>query len=332
MRPDELEDVAARHVPGQGSLAIRCLAKGLVNETYRVQRDGGTYALRVAAANPFDFGVDRAWEARVLERAFRAGLAPVLEYCDPQRGILILRWADGRAWTPAEVRRESNISRMAELLRRIHALPIPMPARALSPMKWIDYYSAGNPMSSAGNPISSAANPVSAAAGVALRAAAQDRLAALAALPGVEPRVCHSDLHTLNLLDCGPSLVLLDWEYAHASDPLWDLAGWSANNDLEEEFRRELLSKYMGRLPTRDEYLRLQLLGWLYDYVCLLWSELYLNLHRGAVHGAASGVAGAGAVPGTVPGTPPDGVAARAQLLAARLIHPSSRADQVPAH
>ena len=58
-----------------------------------------------------------------------------------------------------------------------------------------------------------------------LVAAAVQHVAALAALPNLDPVVCHSDLHTLNLIDCGDSLVLLDWEYAHASDPLWDLAG-----------------------------------------------------------------------------------------------------------
>ncbi len=103
-------------------------------------------------------------------------------------------------------------------------------------------------------------------------------------------------------------MVLLDWEYAHAADPLWDLAGWSANNDLEDNLERDLLASYTGRLPTRNEYLRLQLLGWLYDYVCLLWSELYLSRHRDEPQAVD-----------TLPG----GIAARARLLAARL-HASS--------
>jgi thiamine kinase-like enzyme len=151
--------------------------------------------------------------------------------------------------------------------------------------------------------------------GAALQATAARQLAALAALPSVNPVVCHSDLHTLNLIDRGHSLVLLDWEYAHASDPLWDLAGWSANNDLEDEFKHELLASYTRRPPTRNEYLRLQLLCWLYDCVGLLWSELYSNLH------ARPGVA----VPGEVThwAAPDDaaqgGVSARAELIAARL-------------
>ena len=98
MLPDELERVADRHVPGAGKLDIQRLSHGLVNDTYRVRRGAATYAMRVAACNPPDLGLDRAWEARVLERAAAAGLAPAVEYCDPQRGILISRWAVGRQW------------------------------------------------------------------------------------------------------------------------------------------------------------------------------------------------------------------------------------------
>jgi hypothetical protein len=86
------------------------------------------------------------------------------------------------------------------------------------------------------------------------------------------------------------------------------LAGWSANNDLEDNLKHDLLASYTGRPPTRNEYLRLQLLGWLYDYVCLLWSELYLNRHRGELSCVDA--------PG---GTPGDDIADRARLLAARL-------------
>lgn len=296
MPPDELADTVSRHVPGQGKIEIHRVSTGLVNETYRVLRDGRTYALRVTATNSYDLGLDRAWEARVLERAAAADLAPVLEYYDAQHGILIAHWVDGRLWSQPEVRRQANIARVAELMRRIHALEMPVPARVMNPAKWIEYYGAAltHPSYTRG-----ARDP--------LPAAAARRLAALAELPGVDPVMCHSDLHTLNLVDRSPSLVLLDWEYAHAADPLWDLAGWSANNDLEEHLKRDLLASYVRRPPTRDEYVRLELLGWLYDYICLLWSDLYLKLHRD---------------------DPQVDVAARAQLLAARLgASPSSRAD-----
>jgi thiamine kinase-like enzyme len=302
MRPDELESTAMRYVPGEGSLEIHRLGAGLVNETYRVERDGRSYAMRTAA-NPQQLGVDREWEARVLESAAAAGLAPAPVYCDPLRGVLISQWVPGRSWLAAELRRPLNIARMAGLIRKIHGLSLPAPPRIMTPAQWIAHYSG-------------ALQRTGAADHAALRASAAAQLSALAALPSAGPVLCHSDLHTLNLVDRNPTeglggaLVLLDWEYAHASDPLWDLAGWSANTDLEHELQQELLAQYLGRAPAPDERLRLQRLAWLYDYVCLLWSELYLKLQGGA------GKAGSA-----------DGVAARALLLAARLMHPSSRRD-----
>ncbi len=303
MQPDELEAVAARHVPGAGKIDIRRVSSGLVNETYRVQRAGNAYALRVSGSNPCILGLDRAWEARVLESAVLGGLAPVLEYCDPQRGILISRWVEGRSWNSAEVRLQSSIARMAELARRIHALPMPAQGRLMGPRAWIDYYSAA----ASGNAADSGNAAASGSSAVTLRTGARMRLAALEALPSGAVAVCHSDLHTFNLIESGRTLVLLDWEYSHAADPLWDLAGWSANNDLEHELRQELLASYMGRPPTPHEKLRLQLLGWLYDYISLLWCDLYLNLHGDDRQGTMAG---------------------RGQNLAARLIATASgRAD-----
>jgi thiamine kinase len=266
MLPDELERLAERHVPGAGALDIRPLSHGVVNDTYQVRRGAAVYAMRVAVSGLPDLGLDRAWEARVLESAAAAQLAPPVEYCDPKLGILISRWVEGRQWHPADVRRSSGVSRMAEFLRRIHALPMPDPVRHMDAGKWVDHYSRAAHENATAN---------SASVG-ALRAAAGKRLAALALLPSTDPVLCHSDLHTLNVIDRGHALVLLDWEYAHAADPFWDLAGWSANNDFGHSQRHEFLAAYNGRPPTPSEHARLNLLVWLYDYVGLLWCELCL--------------------------------------------------------
>jgi aminoglycoside phosphotransferase (APT) family kinase protein len=295
MQPDELEDLAARHIPGAGTIEIHRLGSGLINETYRALRDGSAYALRVAAANPYRLAVDRLWEAGVLERAAAADLAPELVYCDPQRGVLVTRWAAGRTWTAAEARLQSNVARMAGLARRIHALPVPLPARVIAPRQWIDSYCAAGGGEAAG----------------ALRPAAQARLAELAALPSAAPVVCHSDLHTLNLIDREPWPLLLDWEYAHVSDPLWDLAGWSANNDFDAALTLDLLRNYLGRAPSAGEHARLGVFCWLFDYVCLLWSELYLNLP-----GGSTGERGAQPKRRVAER---DEISARSELLAARL-------------
>jgi thiamine kinase-like enzyme len=267
MPPDDIERLCRAIVPGTGAIEVQALANGLISETYRVVRDGHSYALKTAAPQRGDFGLDLAWEAQVLERAGSLGLAPPLVYCDLERAVLS-RWVAGRTWSPLEVRRAANITKIAQLLRRVHALLVPLPPRVMSPRSWIQVYGAALSRHSPG------------AFEGALRAAAESRLQQLADLPAAAGVVCHSDLHAMNVMQADEILTLLDWEYAHVSDPLWDLAGWAANNDLEPETQRELLMNYLGIAPSAAEWQRLRLLTWLYDYVCLLWSELYLNARR----------------------------------------------------
>jgi aminoglycoside phosphotransferase (APT) family kinase protein len=287
MSATEIADLARRHVPGEGTPAIRRLGAGLVNDSYEVSRDGRRYVLRVATAESRDFGLERRWECRVLAAcAAVTDLAPIVECCLPEHGILVARWISGRCWGPAEASTPAAIEQMAQLLRRVHAVALPHPARVMLPADWVGFYGA-RALPGRGK-LGFAAS--------ALREQASARLLALAAMAPVTPVLCHGDLHTLNLIEVGRSLTLLDWEYAHGSEPLWDLAGWSANNDFDETSRHSLLAGYLRRLPTPGECSRMGLLVWLYDYVCLLWSELYLNQP-----------------------TVPDGIAARAQQLATRL-------------
>jgi thiamine kinase-like enzyme len=278
MRRREIEALAERHVPGSGPVTITRLGEGLVNETYRVVRDGISYALRLALAHTQELGVDRLWETQVLRRAHSAGLSAVVEYVDPQAGLLIYRWVEGKFWNMSRVMEPSSVHRIADLMRRIHALPLPLPTRFMTPSQWIDHYATA----------CKRAGIAESAAGV-LRAIADADLNELDRLPGVVPVLCHSDLHILNLIDVADgSLVLLDWEYAHASDPLWDLAGWAANNDFDAAARRQLLVVYGGKEPSVDEHRRLEVLGRLYDYVCVLWSELYLKLSASGAEAVAT--------------------------------------------
>ena len=273
MRPSELKTLAARHVPGRGAPALHRLSAGLVNESYRVVRDGEVYALRIAASAA-QRPSGRTWECRVLERVAAAGLAPAVAYCDPAAGILITRWVPGRSWMPP--RQESGAARIAALLQRIHAVTAPQPPRKMTPAAWIEHYA------------SLGAAPREAAA-ARLRQAAAARLRELERLPAAIPVLCHGDLHPLNLVDCDHALVVLDWEYAQVADPFWDLAGWSSATDLTGALRRELLGAYRGGDPTALECARFELLVWLFDYVCLLWSEQYLS-RTGAAEPAAAGV------------------------------------------
>jgi thiamine kinase-like enzyme len=297
----DLETIARSYVPGAGALAIERLGSGLVNESYRVVRAGRSYSLRIPAPQGEDLGLDRVWECRVLARAAAAGIAPVIERCEPLEGVLVAHWVDGLTWTWEQVREPANIRAVALLARRIHGLTIPEAPRRMSPASWIAYYREALERRGSAAGDAAAVDTAAVDAGRRPRPELEGGLAAhsaaLAALPSAPAVLCHSDLHVANLVAGAGGLTLLDWEYAHVSEPLWDLAGWSCNNDLTVEARHLLLASYLGRAPRDEEAERLDHLAWLYDYVCVLWSELF------AARGAAEG----------------QRVAARAQALVERL-------------
>jgi thiamine kinase-like enzyme len=302
MRPDRVEEAALRYVPGVGAVAVERLGRGLVNESHRVVRDGRVYSLRMPTAEPAPTGVDREWECRVLALASAAGLAPTIVRCEPRLGVLVAQWEEGPALRPDEARGLDAAVRVAELTRRVHALPLPGNARIVEPADWIEHYRDALIRLPPGAR-QALRMPGRADGADALQAESERRLGALEALT---PRVlCHSDLHPANLVRTERGLVLLDWEYAHVSEALWDLAGWACNNDLEPAARAVLLASYLGRPASDEEAQRLEDLAWLYDYVCLLWSEVYcgaarastgLILERGRVlAGRLSRAAGGGA-------------------------------------
>jgi thiamine kinase-like enzyme len=295
--PDRVEEAARRYVPGVGAVSVERLGRGLVNESHRVLRDGRLYSLRMPAAEPavthatahavthaaahVPIGVDREWECRVLAVASAAGIAPVIERCEPRLGVLVARWEEGHMLTASEARRPEMGARVAQLARRVHALTPPGNARALRPADWIEQYrdalarlpvdtacaSRGRGQRASPERLQEEAQR--------LQEEAARRLGSLEAFPRGPGVLCHSDLHRANLVASERGLVLLDWEYAHVSEALWDVAGWACNNDLEREARALLLASYLGRPAQASEERRLDDLAWLYDYVCLLWSELY---------------------------------------------------------
>lgn len=299
MRAPDVEALAIGCVPGVGRPRIRLVGEGLGSETYHVERDDQSFSLRIAARGSARSAFDARWECRVRELAGSAGLAPDVLYADPAEGIMLARWIEGRSWSAAEAREPARVAEIAHLVRRIHALSPPRPARKVAPAEWIARY----------EDLHRGARRAAADCN-ALGPKVMRRLEALARFPAAAV-LCHSDLHPLNVVETPSALVALDWEYAHVTDPLWDLAGWACVNDFGVQPSGDLLRAYLGRPWEPAEWARFGLLAWLYDYICLIWSEVYLSRH---------------ADPRST------GEFARAQLLASRLESDlGGSAGQVPA-
>ena len=127
MPPHDIERLCLAVVPGRGAVEIQPLAAGLISDTYRVVRDGAGYAVKLAADQGVDLGLDLRWEARLLERAASSGLAPLPVYYDPESAVMVSPWVAGQAWRQEDVKHAANIHAIAGLLRRVHALKAPAP-------------------------------------------------------------------------------------------------------------------------------------------------------------------------------------------------------------
>jgi thiamine kinase-like enzyme len=195
--------------------------------------------------------LDMAAEHALTACAAAAGLAPSIAASDTASGVLITEYLrSARAWSATDARRPENIRRLAALLRRLHALPVQLPA--FRPLRSAARYVADSEPADADSLVW---------AEELRRAAHVFEARHAASVP------CHNDLAAANVLDDG-RLWLVDFEYAAQSSPLLDLANVSAMNDFDADCRRMLLEAYFEGTPAPfagddlDEALRMLRLLW----------------------------------------------------------------------
>lgn len=279
MSDSSVESIARRFVPGHGAVDIQPLHAGLVNASFRVTRDGRAFVLRVRSARGEAPGVDRLWEQRVLDRVSPARLGPVVLVCEPAAGVLVTQWVEGVSWSATQASSPAVSAQVARLARAVHQVPAPQPRRVMTPASWRDLYLSAL-----------RGADVDASRRMAIEAWTSrfdSLLTDYASLGPVDFRLCHSDLHRHNIVPGEAGLVLLDWEYAHVGDPFWDLAGWTSCCDLNEAARAQFLADYVQGEPSSAQGRRLQVLCAAYDYICLLWLELFQSVIRDRGESAA---------------------------------------------
>lgn len=227
------------------------LVGGPASDSYLVERGTDYFVLRIDTDIARALCFDRAAEARILERVAKQGIGPPLEHLDAERGLLITRFAEGRAWTPTEMHDPARITRLADVLRRLHALEPVGPAFDLPRAIKRYAHSIGTEQA---------------------RDLAADALRMLTELDEAAPArcLCHNDLVCTNIIE-GPALVLIDWEYAAVGDPMFDLAIVAGHHNFTDAEADGLLTAYFGEVPPIAAR---RLAGYraLYERLVLLWS------------------------------------------------------------
>lgn len=196
-------------------------------------------------------GVDVATEVANHRSAAAQGLAPdVVDWSGD--GALVTQRLPGPSLLANEVHR--HLDEVGRLLRRVHE------GRAFvgvhDPWQMSERLAAGGATDDA-----------------------CDRLAAVLAPLRFEPATrapCHGDPWPGNLVRDGTGLRLVDWEYSGMGDPLWDVADFAVECDLDDAAERRLLHAALGATPGASTQRRLHVYRCLAD---LMWSRWSLEEH-----------------------------------------------------
>lgn len=234
--------------------SVEPIKHGLTNDSWRVRTRDADVVVRCTTADAAALRIDRGSEARILAAVDAAGIgAPVL-HCDPAQHTLVTRYL-GPAWTSEAAHDPGNINRLARLLRRLHALAPPVAVRA------VDFGATANGYLAT-------LDAHGAASGLRSEAMRERARWAAASLPiSREPRLCHHDVHHLNIIDAG-ELHLIDWEYAGLGEPLIDLASTCVYHRYDPVARDQLLASYASAATPLSAF---DAALWLFEYVRDLW-------------------------------------------------------------
>lgn len=265
--PITIEEAIAR-IPQwaeASTLAVALLPGGISNFNYRVDVDGASFVVRIAAEDTALFGIDRQREYRCTVAASRTGVAPEVVTFLPDVEVLVTRFISGRCPSAAEMARPEMMARVVESMHRYHEGPIF--DGSFSPFRALEQYLR-----------------------IARRYRAPlppdvDRMHRR--LPEIEAalrgraviRPCHNDLWEPNLIDDGTRIRIVDWEYAGMGEVYFDLANFAVHHDFADPQDEGLLRSYFGEV-TDGGLARLKLMKIVAELREAMWYMVGVNVLR----------------------------------------------------
>jgi thiamine kinase-like enzyme len=277
----ELQQIIGR-VPqwaGHDDIKVSFLSGGITNQNVRLDvagggataGGGGSYVLRLAGDNTDLLGIDRQQEYAAQSAAAKAGIAPEVICLIEPEGYLATRFVNGRSLTPAEMRQPDAIRNIAQILKKVHALPA-IPA----------VFSAFDTVKSYAQTAGKYGGQFPAGFDNWLARMAEIE-AVLTAIPS-SPAFCHNDLLNGNFLLEDGRVYLLDWEYAGMGDVFFDLANLAAHHEFDDEQERLLLASYFGDAnpgaASPAAQARLKVMEIMSDFREAMWGLLQNRISR----------------------------------------------------
>ncbi len=252
----------------QSSINIEPLGGGMTNHNFKVTDADREFVVRLGEDDPVHM-ISRVNETAICHAAFEAGISPELVYSEP--GILVSRFIDGKVLEEADVRIDSNLSRIIDILSRFHQ-KIPEYFHQVPVMFWVFHvlrhyqYLLGQ----RNNPYRERLVDF---AGIAT--------ALEQAVGKVNIVFGHNDLLAANFIDDGKKIWLIDFDYAGFNSPLFDLSNLASNNQFSEEQEITMLESYFGAALNLEQwrgYYAMKCASLLRETLWSMVSEIYSRI------------------------------------------------------
>ena len=260
-----IEQVVAAIPAWRGRMiATTAIPAGLTNANYRVDVDGTPHFVRIPGAGTELLAVDRGNELHNTRAAAAAGVSPHVLRALPEWDVFVLEWLDARTMSNAALAARGMPTRIATVLRRLHAGPrfrddFDMVRLTKRYLALVDEQEIPVP------------------AGYREHLGEVPRIeAALAARP-VPTVPCHNDLLAENYLDDGARLWIVDYEYSGNNDPTFELANTCQELGFDDDRVVELCAAYFGEAtPALLARMRLQMI--MSDVGWTLWAAIQARI------------------------------------------------------
>lgn len=200
------------------------------NVNLKLEGSGDALALRVCAADPDRWGVNRAASIQAQSDAAALDLAPPILASTLPEGHFLSKFLPGGVLTPARMRDEGLLPAVVETLRTLHAGSTT--ARDFSPFEDAAHFVRLGSQEGAVRPAEFD--------GLYERV---ERIAALFAAIDAPRAFCHSDLVPQNFI-VGDRLRLIDWDYAGNGWIAFEMASFSCQAGLTDDETAEMLALY----------------------------------------------------------------------------------------
>jgi 5'-nucleotidase len=240
--------------------AVSRLQAGANNQNFVVEAGDGRYVLRVASPTAARFNLDRVRNVRAHEAAAAAGVAPEIVASKLPEAHYLARFIDGPSLNNERVHQPGVIAAVGRALQGLHG------AQAIE---------------GSFSPFADSRRYLAIAVEEGLRL--PDELDALMLKVeqiervfdelAVPDCVCHNDLVPQNLIETATGIQLVDFEFAGMGNPYFDLGNFSADAELNDAERGELVTAYFGAFD-RAEDARVRLMVFMSGFREALWSTV----------------------------------------------------------